>query len=86
MGEINIRFKMDLKTGLKDIVIEYDSDEELMRHEHEKKHRDIVKQLVGEGLLNEDEVGNVTVERIKSEEGTEQSTNQTEGEQQASSN
>jgi hypothetical protein len=86
MGEINISFKMNLKTGLKDIVIEYDSDDELMRHEHEKKHRDIVKELVGEGLLNPDELGNVTVERVKSRQEGEQSNEQSEGETQASAN
>ncbi|MDF1666618.1 MAG: hypothetical protein P1V97_33015 [Planctomycetota bacterium] len=84
MGEINISFKMNLKTGLKDIVIEYDSDEDMMRHEHEKKHRDIVKQLVGEGLLNPDELGDVTVERVQSKEGSQASNQNTEGEAQAS--
>lgn len=84
MGDINITFKMNLKTGLKDIVIEYDSDDDMMRHEHEKKHRDIVKQLVGEGLLSDDEVGEVTVERVQSKEGSQTGNQNTEGEAQAS--
>ena len=64
MGEIRIRFRMNLETGKRDIVVEYDSDEDQLRHEHEQKHRDIVKKLVGEGVLGADEVGEVTVERV----------------------
>ncbi|MBL4850315.1 MAG: hypothetical protein JKY65_32765 [Planctomycetes bacterium] len=63
MSEIEIRFRMNLKTGKKDIVIDFHGDEDLMRHEHEKKHRDIVERLIGEGILSADEVGEVTVER-----------------------
>lgn len=63
MSEIEIRFRMNLKTGKKDIVIDFHGDEDLMRHEHEKKHRDIVQRLVGEGILGADEVGEVVVER-----------------------
>lgn len=63
MGEISIRFRMNMETGKKDIVIEFESDEDAMRHEHEKRHRQIVEQLVGQGVLAADEVGEVTVER-----------------------
>ena len=63
MGEISIRFRMNMETGKKDIVIEFESDEDAMRHEHEKRHRQIVEQLVGQGVLEADEVGEVTVSR-----------------------
>ena len=63
MSDIEIRFRMNLKTGKKDIVIDFHGDEDLMRHEHEKKHRAVVERLVGAGLLSEDEVGEVVVER-----------------------
>lgn len=63
MSEIEIRFRMNMKSGKKDIVIDVHGDEDLMRHEHEKKHRDIVERLVGEGVLSADEVGEVIVER-----------------------
>lgn len=63
MSEIEIRFRMNLKSGKKDIVIDFHGDEDLMRHEHEKKHREIVQRLVGEGILSADEVGEVVVER-----------------------
>jgi len=63
VSEIEIRFRMNLKSGKKDIVIDFHGDEDLMRHEHEKKHREIVQRLVGEGILSADEVGEVVVER-----------------------
>ena len=63
MSEIEIRFRMNMKSGKKDIVIDFHGDEDLMRHEHEKKHREIVQRLVGEGILSADEVGEVIVER-----------------------
>lgn len=63
MGEISIRFRMNMESGKKDIVIDYESEEDAMRHEHEQHHRQIVERLVGEGVLQADEVGEVTVER-----------------------
>jgi hypothetical protein len=63
VGEINIRFRMNLETGKKDIYIDYESDEDAMRHEHEKDHKKILERILGEGILNEAEVGEVIVER-----------------------
>lgn len=68
MGDIRIRFRMNMDTGQTDIVVDYESDEDQMRHEHERRHRDLVKQLVGEGLIAEDQVGEVVVERVKTPE------------------
>ena len=65
MGEINIRFRMNMETGKKDIEIEFESDEDAMRHEHEKRHRQIVEQLVGQGVLEPEEVGDVKVTRVE---------------------
>lgn len=63
MGDIQIRFRMNMETGKKDILIEYDSDEDAMRHEHERDHRRIVERIVGEGLIEAEEVGEIQVER-----------------------
>ena len=64
MADIEIRFRMNLETGKKDIFIDFESDEDAMRHEHERDHKRIIQQLIEEGVLNEDEVGDVTVERV----------------------
>lgn len=63
MAEIQIRFRMNLKTGKKDILIDYEADEDAMRHEHERDHKRIVEQLIGQGLIAAEEVGEVQVGR-----------------------
>ena len=63
MGEISIRFRMNMKTGKKDIYIDFESDEDAMRHEHEKEHKKIIERLVGAGLLEACEAGGAIVER-----------------------
>jgi hypothetical protein len=63
VGEISIRFRMNMKTGKKDIYIDFESDEDAMRHEHEKEHKKIIERLVGAGILEADEAGEVIVER-----------------------
>jgi hypothetical protein len=63
VSDIEIRFRMNMKTGKKDIVIDFHGDEDLMRHEHERKHREVVERLVGEGVIMADEVGEIVVER-----------------------
>ncbi|HIE50403.1 MAG TPA: hypothetical protein EYP85_01475 [Armatimonadetes bacterium] len=68
MAEITIRLIGNIRTGKKDIIIEYDSAADLTTLEHERRHREIVEQLIGRGLLTREELGEVRVERI--EEGT----------------
>ena len=79
MGEINIRFRFDTTTGRKEIVVEYESDSDRLPVEHEKRHREIVEQLVGQGVLKPDETGNVRVERIRPQAGGTQPSPQTPG-------
>lgn len=43
-----IIFRYNKKTGQKDIIIDFEAEPGSLRHEHEKKHRDLVKGLVGE--------------------------------------
>jgi hypothetical protein len=65
LGDITIRFRMNVATGKKDIVIEYDSDDDALPHEHERRHKEIVERLIGQGVLAAEEAGEVKVERIK---------------------
>ena len=62
--EIDITFRMNLKTGKKDIHVELHSDDDAMPHEHEKDHRRIVEQLIGQGIIGAAEMGNVTIKRV----------------------
>lgn len=67
MGQITIKLQFNLETGRKDILIEYESDEDMLAHEHEKRHKEIVEQLIGKGVLASGEVGEVRVTRVKEE-------------------
>ena len=46
-------------------TLEYESEADRLPVEHEKRHREIVEQLVGRGILKPDEAGNVRVERVR---------------------
>jgi hypothetical protein len=63
MAQIEIRFRMNIATGKKDIIVDVESDEDAMRHEHERDHRRIVERLIGQGLIEAGEVGEIKVER-----------------------
>jgi len=65
MGEFTVRFKFDTTTGQKEIVVEYESDDDALPVEHERRHRQIVESLLGQGVIKPDETGNVRVERVK---------------------
>ena len=66
-SEIKIHLRFNVETGKKDIVIEYDTDADAMAWEHEQRHREIVEQLVGSGVLDADDVGNIAVGRVEGE-------------------
>lgn len=63
MAQIEIRFRMNMATGKKDIFIDFESDEDTMRHEHEKRHKQVIEKLIHQGVLAEDEVGEIIVTR-----------------------
>ena len=67
MAEMTIRLRIDPNTGKKDIVVSLRSDEDLLPHEHEQQHRQLVEKLIEGGLLSEGEVGNLIVEREEEE-------------------
>jgi hypothetical protein len=65
MAEVTIRLVANPRTGKRDIYIDYTSEEDALPHEHEKDHRRVVEELLGKGILDEDEVGEVNVQRVK---------------------
>lgn len=65
MADIMIRLVFNRETGKKDIVIDYESDDDALPIEHEKRHRQIVEELLGKGILEPNEVGDVKVGRGK---------------------
>lgn len=65
MANIEIRFRMNMRTGKKDIFIDVESDDDAMRHEHERDHKKIVERIIGQGLIEAEEVGEIVVERAR---------------------
>ena len=64
-ADIKIHLRFNVETGKKDIVIEYDSEDDALPYEHEQRHRQIVEALVGKGVLDADDVGDVKVGRVE---------------------
>lgn len=63
MAEMTIRLQIDPETGKKDIVISLKSDDDLLPHEHEQEHRNLVDRLIEGGAIQAGEVGKIIVER-----------------------
>lgn len=63
MAEITVRMVFNHETGKKDIWIDFESDEDALPFEHEKQHRDVIRKLLGSGVLQPDELGEVVVKR-----------------------
>lgn len=59
MGQITIKLRANKETGKKDIVLEYESEEDMTGWEHEKRHKRILEDLIGKGVLEEGEFGEV---------------------------
>ena len=66
MPEITIRLVYNLETGKKDVWIDYESESDALPIEHEQQHRQFVEELLGKGVLKEDELGQVRVARGES--------------------
>ncbi|MFT5525672.1 MAG: hypothetical protein ACI9HK_003642 [Pirellulaceae bacterium] len=67
MAEMTIRLRIDPETGKKDIIVSLRSDEDLLPHEHEQQHKQLVEKLIEGGLIGAGEVGNLIVEREEEE-------------------
>lgn len=61
MAEVILRLKHNPKTGQRELVIDYESDADMLPHEHEKDHRAAAEMVLGQSLGN---LPDVKVERI----------------------
>jgi hypothetical protein len=64
MADVTIRFKHNPKTGKRELLISYDSEEDALPHEHERDHRALVEKVLGRAI-GDDET--IVVERVKKE-------------------
>lgn len=67
MAKMTIRLQIDPNTGKKDIIIGLSSDADLLPHEHEEQHRQLVERLLEGGVVKAGELGKVIVERVEEE-------------------
>lgn len=63
MAELNIRLQIDPDTGKKNLIIEYESDSDMLPIEHEEEHRRLINELVEGGVVKAEELGKVVVKR-----------------------
>lgn len=67
MAELNIRLQIDPETGKKNLIIEYESDSDMLPMEHEEEHRRLINELVEGGMVKAEELGKVIVKRESAE-------------------
>jgi hypothetical protein len=68
MAELNIHLQIDPETGKKNLIIEYESDSDMLPIEHEEEHRRLVNELVEGGVVKAEELGKVVVKRASGEQ------------------
>ena len=64
MAEVTLRFRHNPGTGKRELIIQYESDEDALAHEHERDHRALVESLIGQKIGDDTEV---VVERVEKE-------------------
>jgi hypothetical protein len=62
MAEVTIRFRSNPRTGKRELVVSYTSDEDALAHEHERDHRALVERLLGVPVT--EDMGDIVVERV----------------------
>ena len=63
MAEMTIRLQTDPDTGKKNIIVSLGGEEDMLPHEHEEQHRELVEKLIEGGLVSASELGKIIVER-----------------------
>lgn len=63
MAEITIKLIFNKETGKKDILIDLESDADALPIEHEQHHKSIIEKLLGQGILKNNEMGEVVITR-----------------------
>jgi len=63
MAEMLILLRRDPQTGKQNIIIKLESDPDALPHEHEQMHRKLVEKVLGKGIVQAEELGEVIIER-----------------------
>jgi len=62
MAEVTIRLRHNPKTGEREVIIHYESEEDALPHEHERDHRQLAEELLGRPL--DEVIGAASVDRV----------------------
>lgn len=89
MAELVIHLQIDPETGKKNLLIEYESDSDMLPIEHEEEHRRLVDQIVEGGMVKAEDLGKVVIKRdgavvVQVEAGEEASVDERESLEQGS--
>lgn len=63
MAELVIHLQIDPETGKKNLIIEYESDSDMLPIEHEEEHRRLLDQIVEGGMVKAEDLGKVVIKR-----------------------
>ena len=63
MAEIKVSLSYNKDTGKKDIRIDYESEPDALPWEHETRHKELVKKILGEDAFDSDKFGEIIVNR-----------------------
>jgi len=62
MAEVTIRLRHNPKTGEREVLIHYESEDDALPHEHERDHRKLAEELLGRPL--DEVIGAASVDRV----------------------
>ncbi len=52
MAEVTIRLRHNPKTGERELVVDYESEDDALPFEHERDHRELVEAVIGRPLTD----------------------------------
>lgn len=61
MGKIKVEFRGNTRTGKRDVIIHYESDESLTFREHRDRHWQVVDQLLALDLIKKEQIGEIII-------------------------
>jgi hypothetical protein len=60
---VTLKLRHNPKTGKRDLVVEYESEDDALAHEHERDHRRFVEQLIGRSIDDLGPIGEIQLKR-----------------------
>ncbi|HAZ62253.1 MAG TPA: hypothetical protein DCZ72_01370 [Armatimonadetes bacterium] len=71
MGEITVRLVANARTGEREVIVSYESDDDWTQAEHEERHRRIVEALAVQGVISREDEAHVRFEPLSGQAAAE---------------